>query len=73
MGIFFRPPVPGPAREGNDPVNMREKGGRAPVDPKVMEEIVGAIADVDYGEVLIMIHNSKVVQIEKKIKKRFKE
>lgn len=43
------------------------------MDPKVMDEIVGAIADVDYGEVLIMIHNSKVVQIEKKIKKRFQE
>ena len=36
---------------------------------KALDEIVDFIEQVNYGEVVITIHNSKVVQIEKREKK----
>ena len=41
------------------------------IDPKILNEVVEAIEKIKYGEVVITVHNSKVVQIEKKEKKRF--
>ena len=38
---------------------------------KVLEEVAKALQEITYGEVVITLHNSKVVQIEKKEKKRF--
>jgi len=38
---------------------------------RVIKEIKTAMESISYGEVVITIHNSKVVQIEKKEKKRF--
>jgi hypothetical protein len=48
------------------------------MDPKktdtvVIREIMDSIARIDYGEVVIVVHDSEVVQIETKIKKRFKK
>jgi hypothetical protein len=40
-------------------------------DTKILDEILAAIRDIDYGEILITIHNSKIVQIEKREKRRF--
>ena len=42
------------------------------VEQMVIEEIIKSIQQIDYGEVVLKIHNSQVVQIEKKEKKRFK-
>lgn len=41
------------------------------IDQKILEEIIKAIRQINYGEVVITIHDSKIVQIEKKEKKRF--
>jgi len=41
------------------------------IDSKVCEEIFKTIQKIEYGEVVVTIHDSKVVQIEKKEKKRF--
>lgn len=41
------------------------------VDQEVSDEIIKSIQGIDFGEVVITVHNSKVVQIEKKVKKRF--
>lgn len=41
------------------------------VDPHIVEEILETISEIKYGEVVITVHDSKVVQIEKKEKKRF--
>jgi hypothetical protein len=41
------------------------------IDPKVLNEIIEAIGKIKYGEVVITVHDSKVVQIEEKRKKRF--
>ncbi len=41
------------------------------IDPKVLDEIIEAIAKIKYGEVVITVHDAKVVQIEEKRKKRF--
>lgn len=41
------------------------------IDKEILDEIIQALGQIDYGEVVIKVHNSKVVQIEKKQKKRF--
>ena len=42
-----------------------------PLSPKVEQEIRRAIESLAYGSVEIVIHDSKVVQIERKEKVRF--
>ncbi|MCM8831979.1 MAG: YezD family protein [Candidatus Omnitrophica bacterium] len=39
----------------------------------ILEEVKKALKDINYGEIIITIHNSKVVQIEKRQKKRFNQ
>ena len=41
------------------------------IEPKILDEIVKFIQQINYGEVMIIVHNSKIVQIEKKEKRRF--
>ena len=41
------------------------------IDKKILDEIVKSIQKINYGEVVITIHNSKIVQVEKRQKKRF--
>ncbi|MCD6460737.1 YezD family protein [bacterium] len=38
---------------------------------KKMDDILKFIEGVDYGEVVITIHDSQIVQVEKREKKRF--
>ena len=40
---------------------------------EIIEEIFQALKKINYGEVVITIHNSKIVQIENKEKKRFNQ
>lgn len=37
----------------------------------LLKEIARSIQEIKYGEIVIKIHNSKVVEIEKKEKRRF--
>lgn len=41
------------------------------IDQKVLEKIVKAVNQINYGEVVITIHDSKIVQVERREKKRF--
>ena len=41
------------------------------INQKVLNEIVKSTQQISYGEVVIKIHDSKVVEVEKKEKKRF--
>lgn len=41
------------------------------LDNKILDEILKSIQKINYGEVVITIHNSKIVQIERREKKRF--
>jgi len=43
------------------------------IDKKVLDEIFNFIRHINYGEVMITIHDSKIVQIEKREKKRFQK
>lgn len=43
----------------------------AQVNRKALDEIIKSIQQINYGEVVITIHDSKIVQTEKKEKKRF--
>jgi len=43
------------------------------LDKKILGEIIKSIQEIEYGEVVITIHNSKVVQVEKREKKRFQK
>ncbi|MCK9614664.1 MAG: YezD family protein [Candidatus Omnitrophica bacterium] len=39
---------------------------------RIAHEVLRAIGNIEYGEVVLTIHDSKVVQIEKREKRRFK-
>jgi hypothetical protein len=42
------------------------------IDQSILDEIIKSIQRINYGEVVITIHDSKVVQVEKREeKKRF--
>ena len=41
------------------------------IDKLFLDEVINFIQKINYGEVVISIHNSQIVQIEKKEKKRF--
>ena len=43
------------------------------INTEILEEIIQSIDQINYGEVVITIHSSKIVQIEKKEKKRFQD
>ena len=47
------------------------KDEKTRIDEKILDEIIEAVGKMKYGEVVITIYNSKVVQIEEKKKKRF--
>lgn len=49
---------------------MNKKGTKE-ADKEILDEVIKSISQIDFGEVVITVHNGKVVQIEKKIKKRF--
>lgn len=40
------------------------------IDQKVLDRVVNTIQSLEYGEVLITVHSSKIVEIEKKERKR---
>ena len=42
------------------------------IDKSILREIVDFIQQINYGEVVITVHDSDIVQIEKREKKRFK-
>ena len=42
------------------------------LDQEILEEIIKSIQQTKYGEVVITMHEGKVVEIEQKQKKRFK-
>jgi len=48
---------------------MKEE--KKPIDQKVLDEIIEAIAKIKHGQVVITVYDSKVVQIEETKKKRF--
>ncbi len=41
--------------------------------PAVLEQVMAFIRQVSYGEIVITIHDSKVVQVEKREKTRFRD
>jgi len=42
------------------------------MEDKKLEETVALIRQVHFGEVVVTIHNSEIVQVERREKKRFK-
>ena len=50
-------------------INMNTK---IKIDKSILREIVDFIQQISYGEVVITVHDSDIVQIEKREKKRFK-
>lgn len=47
------------------------KEDKKSIDPAVLAEIIEAVTKMKFGEVVITVYDSKVVQIEEKKKKRF--
>ena len=50
---------------------MKEAADSNNIPQQILDEILKSIQRMNYGEVMITIHNSKVVQIEKREKQRF--
>ncbi len=50
-------------------MELTEQKGK--IDKKILDEIIEFIQQINYGEVVILVHNSKIVQIEKREKRRF--
>jgi hypothetical protein len=48
---------------------MREE--KKEIDPRILKEIVESVSKMKFGEVVITVHDARVVQIEEKKKKRF--
>ena len=42
------------------------------IDESILREIVEFIQEINYGEVIITVHDSDIVQVEKREKRRFK-
>ena len=42
------------------------------IDKAILNEIIDFIQQIGYGEVVVTIHDSNIVQVEKREKKRFK-
>ena len=55
--------------EGDVRMEFGDQNGST--DRKVLDEILSIIRQIKYGEVVVTIHDSTVVQIEKREKKRF--
>lgn len=51
-------------------LSMQDKN-KNKLNQDVIDEIVESIQSIDFGEILIVVHDARVVQIEKKVKKRF--
>lgn len=43
------------------------------IDHRILNEILESLQQIDYGEAKIVIHDSKIVQMEKIEKKRFQQ
>ena len=43
------------------------------IDQTIIEEIIKSVQQINYGEVVVTIHDSKIVQIEKREKRRIRE
>lgn len=43
------------------------------IEKKILDEITKSIQQINYGEVVITIHDSKIVQVERREKKRFQK
>ncbi len=41
------------------------------IEPRIVTEIMRCIADISYGEVVVTIHDARIVQVEKREKRRF--
>lgn len=52
-------------------VTMEELTRRKNEKEKIQEEIFESIQQTKYGEVIITIHDSEIVQVERREKKRF--
>ncbi|MFH2137672.1 MAG: YezD family protein [Candidatus Omnitrophota bacterium] len=50
---------------------MKDLNSNQKISQDVIDEIVLSLKKIKYGEVVITVHDSKVVQIEKREKKRF--
>jgi len=41
------------------------------LEPHIVSEIIRCIGDISYGEVVVTIHDARIVQVEKREKRRF--
>jgi hypothetical protein len=54
-------------------MSQKKNSNEYSVNDAVVKDIANAIAGLDYGSVLIKVHNAKIVQVEITERKRFDE
>ncbi len=56
---------------------MAVTGGRmrqmTKIRPDIIEQVIQFIQQISHGEIVITVHDSKIVQVEKREKTRFKD
>lgn len=52
----------------NSPV---PNGERPLISPEILSQLISAIQSIRYGSIEVIVHNGKVVQLERKEKVRF--
>ncbi len=57
--------------EGGGSAETMTMNQKQEIESEVLEEVINSIRQIKYGEVVIVVHNSKIVQIEKREKRRF--
>ena len=50
---------------------MNKTGENKKIKKEVLDEIISAVSKIKYGELVVSVHDSQVVQIETRQKKRF--
>lgn len=51
----------------------KKNGNKHPISDAIVKDIIDAVEGLDYGSILIKVHDAKVVQIEITERKRFEQ
>jgi hypothetical protein len=65
--------MPVTGQHGREPTGGNGPRGDAPSDIDVERRILRAVRSLDYGSVEVVVHDSRVVQIERREKVRFEK
>lgn len=54
-------------------MSLKKNSNKHPISDAIVKDIIDAVVGLDYGSVLIKVHDGKIVQIEVTERKRFND